>query len=285
MSLIDHIHRCQNADMAKFLPWLIAGEQAGWVRRDVAARLGNYPTVFAVDDKQVRLRDHLGNFDHRSAAIGDVARDLYEAGVFAGWRNEWFPVLTRFGASPLMRLERAAVPLFGVHGYGVHMNGFVRDGGRLKLWIGKRADDRPIEPGKLDHLVAGGIPLGMGVKQCLAKECEEEASIPATLAARARPVGAIRYCMEHQGWLRNDTMFVYDLELPADFKPVNNDGEIASFRLMELDEVAEILSAGEDFKFNVALVLIDFLIRHGHIAPDHPDYSDLALGLWRHDGM
>jgi len=285
MSLIDHIHRCQNADMAKFLPWLIAGEQAGWVRRDVAARLGNYPTVFAVDDKQVRLRGHLANFDHRSAAIGDVARDLYEAGVFAGWRNEWFPVLTRFGASPLMRLERAAVPLFGVHGYGVHMNGFVRDGGRLKLWIGKRADDRPIEPGKLDHLVAGGIPLGMGVKQCLAKECEEEASIPATLAARAGPVGAIRYCMEHQGWLRNDTMFVYDLELPADFKPVNNDGEIASFRLMELDEVAEILSAGEDFKFNVALVLIDFLLRHGHIAPDHPDYSELALGLWRHDWM
>ena len=105
------------------------------------------------------------------------------------------------------------------------------------------------------------------------------------MAARARPAGAIRYRMEHQGWLRNDTMFVYDLELPADFKPVNNDGEIASFRLMELDEVAEILSAGEDFKFNVALVLIDFLIRHGHIAPDHPDYSELALGLWRQDGM
>jgi hypothetical protein len=90
--------------------------------------------------------------------------------------------------------------------------------------------------------------------------------------------------MEHQGWLRNDTMFVYDLELPADFKPVNNDGEIASFRLMELDEVAEILAAGEDFKFNVALVLIDFLIRHGHLTPEHPDYSDLALGLWRHEG-
>jgi 8-oxo-dGTP pyrophosphatase MutT (NUDIX family) len=283
MSLIDHIHRCQNADMGKFLPWLIAGEVSGWVRRDMAARLSHYPTVFAVDDKSVRLRDHLENFDHRSAAVGDVARDLFEAGVFAGWRNEWFPIVRRFGAPPLMRLERAAVPVFGAHAYGVHMNGFVRDGGRLKLWIGKRAADRPIEPGKLDHLVAGGIPLGMGVKECLAKECEEEASIPAALAARAMPAGAIRYRMEHQGWLRNDTMFVYDLELPADFKPVNSDGEIASFKLMELDEVEEILAAGEAFKFNVALVLIDFLIRHGHIAPDYPDYSDLALGMWRHE--
>lgn len=283
MSLVDHIHRCHSADMRKFLPWLIGGATAGWVRRDVAARLAGYPTVFAADDRGVRLRDHLASFDHRSAAVGDVARDLYEAGLFAGWRNEWFPVLTRFGAAPLMRLERAAVPAFGVHGYGVHMNGFVRERGRLKFWVGRRADNRPVEPGKLDHLAAGGLPLGMGVKDCLVKECEEEASIPPALAARARPVGAIRYRMEHQGWLRNDTLFIYDLELPADFRPVNKDGEIASFRLMELEEVESILSAGEDFKFNVALVMIDFLIRHGHLTPDHPDYSDLALGLWRHE--
>jgi 8-oxo-dGTP pyrophosphatase MutT (NUDIX family) len=284
MSLIDHIHRCQSADMRKFLPWLIAGHPVGWVRRDVAERLGKYPTVFATDGKAVRLRDHLASFDHRTAAVGDVARDLYEAGVFTGWRNEWFPVMPRFGTPPLMRLERAAVPMFGAHAYGVHMNGFVRDGAKLKLWIGTRGDDRPIEPGKLDHLVAGGIPFGMSVQECLVKESEEEASIPAALAARAKPVGAVRYRMEHQGWVRNDTMFVYDLEVPADFTPVNEDGEIASFRLMELDEVEAILSAGEDYKFNVALVLIDFLIRHGHLTPKHPDYSDLALGLWRHEG-
>ena len=283
MSLLDHIHRCQGADMSKFVPWLIAGEIAGWIRRDIAARLGKYPTVFSVDEKAVRLRDHLDSFDHRSAAIGDVARDLYEAGVFSGWRNEWFPVVSRFGAQPLMRLERAAVPMFGVQGFGVHMNGYVRARDRVRLWVGKRADDRPIEPGKLDHLVAGGIPLGLGVRECLIKECEEEASIPAELASRAHPVGAIRYRMELQGWLRNDTIYVYDLETPAGFEPRNKDGEIARFSLMDLDKVEAILAAGEDFKFNVALVVIDFLIRHGQIAPDHPDYSDLALGLWRHD--
>lgn len=282
MSLIDHIHRCQSFDPAKFLPWRIGDDVVGGVRRDVAERLAHYPTVFAVDGKGVRLRDHLQGFDYRSAAIGDVTRDLYEAGIFTGWRNEWFPVVTRFGAEPLMRLERAAVPMYGVHGYGVHMNGFVRAGKRLKLWVGKRANDRAIEPGKLDHLVAGGIPLGLTPQACLIKECEEEASIPADVAARARPVGAIRYRMDYQGWFRNDTMFVYDLELPADFSPVNRDGEIASFQLMELDEAEEILTSGEDFKFNVALVVIDFMIRHGHIKPDHPDYSDLALGLWSH---
>jgi hypothetical protein len=39
------------------------------------------------------------------------------------------------------------------------------------------------------------------------------------------------------------------------------------------------VEAGDDFKFNCALVVIDFLIRHGLIAPDHPDYVALVRGL------
>ena len=33
------------------------------------------------------------------------------------------------------------------------------------------------------------------------------------------------------------------------------------------------------FKFNCSLVVIDFLIRHGHLAADHPDYEAIVLGL------
>ena len=188
MSLIDHIHRCQSADMGKFLPWRVGAARAGWVRRDVAERLAGYPTVFSVGEGEVRLKPHLANYDHRSAAVGDVTRDLYEAGIFTGWRGEWFPVLEHFGAAPLLRLERSAVPVFGVHGYGVHMNGFVRDGDRIKLWVGKRAANRPIEPGKLDHLVAGGISLGLGVAECLHGVTRN--------AARALGLGADRGTLE-----------------------------------------------------------------------------------------
>jgi hypothetical protein len=37
----------------------------------------------------------------------------------------------------------------------------------------------------------------------------------------------------------------------------------------------------EDFKFNVNLVIIDFLIRHGYLGPDDPDYMEIAEGLRR----
>ena len=41
----------------------------------------------------------------------------------------------------------------------------------------------------------------------------------------------------------------------------------------------ETVRETDDFKFNCALVVIDFLIRHGHIAPGKTEYLTLAHGL------
>ncbi len=103
---------------------------------------------------------------------------------------------------------------------------------RLQLWVGRRAPDKRLAPNKLDNLVAGGIGNGYGVAATLAKEADEEAGIPASLIERAVPVGAITYLMENEIGIRDGVLFVYDLELPADFVPRNRDGEVVDFRLM-----------------------------------------------------
>ena len=43
--------------------------------------------------------------------------------------------------------------------YGVNINGFVRDGGGAveAIWLQRRAADKQTWPGKLDHLVGGGL--------------------------------------------------------------------------------------------------------------------------------
>ena len=51
--------------------------------------------------------------------------------------------------------------------------------------------------------------------------------------------------------------------------------------LWPMTKVAEIVSETREFKFNCNLVIIDFLVRHGLIAPDHPDYLDIVAGLRR----
>ncbi len=280
MSFLDRIAACNNADLARFRPFHAGGVQVGHVYQHFAQRLAAFPDIFRVDGGGVTMLPSLDTAEKRDAAIDRATRQLAAQGVIKGWRDERYPILPiAGGGSPVMTMERAAVPHFGARAFGVHMNGFVRKPDGLYLWVGRRADDRPAYPGMLDNTVAGGIPAGLSVLETLVKECGEEAAIPSALARQAIPVGAITYNYEADGGLRPDVLYCYDLDLPADFTPHNADGEIAEFMLWPAERAAEIVRDTARFKFNCNLVIIDFLIRHGLIAPEHPDYLTLCRGL------
>jgi len=280
MSFRDRIRACNNYDPARAVPLVAGTDRIGMLRRDNAAALRRFPELFAVEDDQVRL---LANGD--AAAVSQVVEEVVDALVvehrIPKWRNETFDVTPRWGASAVFRLDRGAVPFFGTRAYGVHLNGFRRDGSTLFLWVGRRSPDKRVAPDKLDNMVAGGIGNGHGVAETLLKEGEEEASIPANLTRGAVPVGAVSYRMETRLGIRDDVLFVYDLEMPADFVPKNRDGEIVEFELMPAAAVLERVRTTEDFKFNVSLVILDFALRHGLLHPDDPEYLEVATGLHR----
>ena len=283
MSFLDRIAECNNADMARFRPFRVGPEQAGWVYHELVPTLRRFPEVFLAGDRDVSLVPALDTPDKRSKAIDAVLRRLAGEGLIKGWRDESYPVHPTGGGPVLMAMERAAAPHFGVRAYGVHMNGFVRRGGGIHMWVARRAEDKPTYPGMLDNTVAGGQPAGIGYKENLIKECKEEAGIPRALAERAIPVGAISYAYEgrSEGGLKPDIQFCYDLEMPEDFTPRNTDGEIAEFMLWPIRRVAEIVRDTREFKFNCNLCIIDFLVRHGLIGPEDPDYQAICQGLRR----
>jgi isopentenyldiphosphate isomerase len=281
MSFLDRIAECNEHDLSRFRPFTVAGERVGWIRHALAERLAKFSGTFTVERDAVRLSERLVEFKSRTEALDAVVRALEAEGIVKGRRNEYYPVSTGFTAPPLLALERAAVPPFGVRAYGVHMNGYVRKDDGIHMWIGRRAKEKHTYPGMLDNTVAGGQPMGIGLMENLIKECKEEAAIPESLARRAHGVGAITYCMEAEDGLKPDVQFCYDLELPADFTPHNTDGEIDEFMLWPIARVAEIVRDTQEFKFNCNLVIIDFLVRHGVIAPEHPDYLEIVAGLRR----
>ena len=281
MSFLDRIAECNAHDPANFRPFCIDGATVGWIKHAFAERLAAFPEAFAVSPEEVRPAAQLRGFSDRSAAVEAVLRRLAADGTIAGWRDENYPVAADFAAPPLMQMERAAVPFFGVRAYGVHLNGYVRSAEGLKMWVARRARGKQTYPGMLDNLVAGGQPIGLGIRENLTKECAEEAAIPPELAARAVPAGAISYRQETPEGLKPDVQFVYDLELPPDFVPRNTDGEIESFHLWPIERVAEIVAETTEFKFNCNLVVIDFLVRHGLIGPERPDYVEIVAGLPR----
>lgn len=71
-------------------------------------------------------------------------------------------------------------------------------------------------------------PHGLSCQENVIKECEEEASIPKDLAQTARPVGAVSYLTISEVGYKPDVLFCYDIELPQDFVPKPQDGEVGA---------------------------------------------------------
>ena len=260
---------------------MVDGRQVGQVAHAFTVELERFADTFRITAKAVELADRLDDFAARTEAMAEVLENLKEEGKVYGWRDESYPVKTSFDAPALFDMERAGVPLFGVCGYGVHLNGYVRLGDGVKMWIGRRSLSKPTGPGKLDQVVAGGQPSNVSLRDNLIKECAEEANIPEHMATDAVAVGTVTYVTERPEGLRRDVLFNFDLELPEGFEPANVDGEVDGFYLWPIDEIAERLATSDEFKFNSALVVIDFLVRHGFIDADEPDYEEIVAGLRR----
>jgi len=250
--LLSKITACRTATLpGERLKFYIGQTHAGYVHPEFAETLRAVTLEITVTDR-VTLA---------SAAAPKLNAIAKAAG--ARVRNEDFDVRETMDGPVLAVLDRGALPVFGVIGAGVHLNGFVRRPDGVHLWVAKRAADKKLDPGKLDNLVAGGVPAGLSPFQTLLKEAAEEAALPADLARQAVPVGRFAYNMERPEGLRRDVIFAYDLELPENFVPVPTDGEVEEFSLWSLPRVLEAVRDTEAFKFNVNLVLIDFLLRFG----------------------
>lgn len=253
---LRHIRGCNNARLpGERRPFRLGAAPVGWVKPDLAAALAGFPAV-TEDATAVTLND--------PTALAPIAATLADRGLYAR-RGELFDVRARPDGPVLAQIDRGAVPSFGVCAVGAHLNGLVRRPDGLHVWIARRAANKTLDPGKLDHITAGGVPAGLTPWETLIKEAGEEAAIPAPLASQALHVSTLAYTMERNEGLRRDILHCYDLDLPSEFVPRPVDGEVEAFELWPVADAIAAVRDRDAFKFNVNLVLIDLFLRHGLI--------------------
>jgi thiamine pyrophosphokinase len=262
-----HIDACNNAPSpAGLIPFRIGAEQVGWLAPELARALTFFPREVHFDAGGAALAARLRSPGARAEALAGIARSLSGRGFFR-LRGEAFDIRATAEGPVLATLDRGAIPAFGIIAQGVHVNGLVRDGDGLRIWVGIRSRAKTIAPGKLDNLIAGGIPAGLSAEECLVKEAGEEASLPPELAVEARRVGRLSYVMRNEEGLRRDVLHCFDLELPGSFTPHPNDDEVERFELWPAGRVLAAVRDTNEVKFNVNLVLIDLFLREGLIDP------------------
>lgn len=267
-----HIRACNTATLpGKRLPFRVNGVLAGYVDPEIVPALKDMGLTEDSASGGLSLPD--------PTRLESIGEELARRGLYRT-HNELFDVWGDDGQPPLGRIDRGALPLFGFVGVGVHLNGLVRKTDGLHLWIGRRARNKRLDPGKLDHLVAGGVPAGLTPDAAILKEAEEEASLPPDLVKRdAKKVGLLHYALERPEGLRRDRLVCYDLVLAESFQPMPADGEVEEFLLLPIGEVFRLVRDTDEFKFNVNLVLIDLFLRIGLIDPESEEGKALRRGL------
>lgn len=258
----DRIRAARAFDRSRFVPFVADGRVLGHVRRDHLQWLRRFDDVFVTGGHAVSFRPELATPRARSEAMAYVARELSAAGRLSPWRGETYAIGCAADGPGAFELERCAVRFFGFRARAVHVNGLTDLQGRRHMWIARRSPTKAIDPGMLDNMVGGGIASGSSVEATLLKEAWEEAGIEASSAARrARAAGVLEVLREVPEGLHAETIYVYDLTLPEAFVPVNQDGEVAQFRCLALEEVAAELESDAPYTVDAGLVALDCLER------------------------
>ena len=292
MSLLRHFQSCNDAEKSDFFPFFLGDVAVGRVHHHCRAKLQEFFPELEPFQGGLSLPSH--DFATRTLAIANFGKKLVENGNIRRLKGENFTVLPFINsdqttaltdelfAKPLALIDRKIVPFLGVQGFGVHLNGIIRNqhGDITHLWIARRSSDRAVAPGKLDNMVGGGQGAYFTPLATLVKEAEEEAGLSADFVKTAIASTPILYRKKWDlpNWgtgLRNDFLSVFDIDMPGTLSPHNQDGEISEFFPMSLAEIIDALENSDDFKFNVALIQIDFLLRHGFITSQHPEYSEI----------
>jgi 8-oxo-dGTP pyrophosphatase MutT (NUDIX family) len=246
-------------DAAARLPFVLNGVRVGSVARDHLQPLR--ALGLQVETTKVTLQAAPAALD---ATLADINAELRRQGLILAWRDEPFAIFDPATGTRLGTMERAAARFWGTLTLGAHANGYVADaqGRPTHLWIAQRSPTKATDPGKHDNLIGGGVPDGQSPLQALVREGWEEAGLTPTQMQGAQTGSALRLLRDIPEGLQHEWLYVFDLPLPADARPHNQDGEVAGFDCLPLAQALQ-LAAGDTMTVDAALATLDFALRRG----------------------
>ncbi len=246
---------------------VVDGVEVGCLTEAWLERVLEAPGPFErVAGDTVRLRPSLATYAERSAALaawGEAARARWG---LPGWRDERMVIRDERDGRPLADIERALLRPLGLLLRSVQACAYTATAAGPLIWVARRAWHKPVDPGRLDALVAGGIAGFDAPRATLLRECAEEAGIPPALAAQARDAGTLELCVaaldDGVPVVHRERVLLHELELPADFVPRPADGEHAEILTMSPAEVLASIDAG-GWTRDGAQATADLVLRRG----------------------
>jgi len=253
---------------------------AGSVSRAHVPALRRWPQALRIDPERVTLTLPPAA---RTDFFTEANRVLRDEGLIRAWRDETYPLHSLADGTLLATVERAASRFWGSLTFGAHCNGYVAgaDGRPVALWIARRSFSKPTDPGLLDNLIGGGVAHGQTPAEALVREGWEEAGLsPAQMLGRLEAGHVVELARDIPEGFQREHLSVYDLALPDDVLPSNQDGEVASLERLPIAE-ALALAATDAMTVDAGLVTLDFALRRRLLPAAQHDALLAAIGPLR----
>jgi len=278
------IAAAQARDEAARVPFSVVHGGRTWAVGSVARAhlpaLTRWPQALHLGSAGVTLRLPAAE---RVAFFDTANRVLRDAGLIVAWRDETYPVMAQDGGSLLATFERAASRFWGTTTFGAHCNGYLADeqGRPTHLWIARRSLTKAVDPGLLDNLIGGGVPHGQTPAECVLREGWEEAGLRPEQMRALQAGRLFRVARDIPEGFQLEQVSVFDLPLPPDWQPQNQDGEVHSVTLMPVQQALAHCAAG-DLTVDATLVTLDFALRHRLLdATQHARLEAATASLWQ----
>jgi 8-oxo-dGTP pyrophosphatase MutT (NUDIX family) len=188
-----------------------------------------------------------------SAGLHALALALRELGLAHVWRDEQLAVTGPKGRQVGM-VERAVVRVLGIATQAVHLVGRADDD---RYWVQQRSLSKANDPGLWDTMMGGMVGAADTLASALERETWEEAGLRlhelkdltrgGALEIR-RPCddgGGTGYLIERIDW--------YRCTVPDGLEPVNQDGEVERFVLLDASEMVNRMQK-QEFTREAALI-------------------------------
>lgn len=243
------------------LPLLAGNSVVGSVEPDFLSQIGLQP--ISDGREQLLKAEHLGNPAWRllgepTAALGALALALRDAGLAHAWRDEQLAVTDGQGRR-IATVERAVVRVLGIPTAAVHLIGRAGDG---RFWVQQRAWSKSNDPGLWDTLMGGMVSGADTLGSALERETWEEAGLRLEQLrhiVRGGHIDIRRPCDDgHGAGYVIERIDWYHCTVPDGQVPVNQDGEVEQFVLMDAGEMTARMHAGE-FTSEAALIQAELL--------------------------
>lgn len=284
MPFLRHVLRHRFVDLTHFTPVYVDHEQIGWTKTDFAKLLGQFDHVWSFNNDRLSLNLALGGFDNISMAVHDVFLEISAQGYFPVkpdyslmGGDDWLPVGQERWTNPLFKVHRFYSACLGIRRESTMLHGYEDN----QMWLAIRGAGVDADVGCYDMIASGCMTIGQTRQEALYCEAEEECGMPHELMQHVKS-GAEIHVMYHlsNGFILDEICHVFDLDTKNLFKPtVVKKLEVDHFELLSIAEVVELIEKTERVKPQIALLLVDFMIRHGHLKPDIPAYAQIVEEL------